>query len=170
MNHFNQMYSWLYNSKIVKQAASMNDFDEALACIQDVLDIDGSMAGEYFDDYDRKRWWLMLADRRRLLLDGYIAVETYLDDDNYLSTPQYRQLIWAGRDRVRRQFNDLCLSKPLSTRALNCLASAEILSLRELTETSEAELLKTPNLGKKTVAEIKGLLGEINLTLREETQ
>jgi hypothetical protein len=63
--------------EILASAARMDDFDEALACIQDVLDIDGSMAGEYFDETNRECWGLMESNDRRALLSGYVDFETY---------------------------------------------------------------------------------------------
>ena len=61
----------------VPNAARISDFDEALACIQDALDIDGSMAGEYFDKYNGECWGLMPSNDRRALLSGYVDFETY---------------------------------------------------------------------------------------------
>lgn len=56
----------------------------------------------------------------------------------------------------------------LSVRSYNCLKRAGINTVEELTNKTESEMMKVRNLGKKSLAEIKGKLGELNLSLREE--
>jgi DNA-directed RNA polymerase subunit alpha len=53
----------------------------------------------------------------------------------------------------------------LSVRAYNCLKTANIRTIADLVQKSEAELLKTKNFGKKSLNEIKGILGEMALSL-----
>jgi DNA-directed RNA polymerase subunit alpha len=53
----------------------------------------------------------------------------------------------------------------LSVRASNCLKTANIRSIADLVQKSEAELLKTKNFGKKSLNEIKTILGEMGLHL-----
>src|SRR5207249_5688582 len=53
----------------------------------------------------------------------------------------------------------------LSVRASNCLKSANIRTIAELVPRTEAELLKTKNFGKKSLNEIKTVLGEMGLSL-----
>ena len=53
----------------------------------------------------------------------------------------------------------------LSVRASNCLKTASIRSIADLVQKSEAELLKTKNFGKKSLNEIKTILGEMGLAL-----
>src|SRR5437870_1197843 len=53
----------------------------------------------------------------------------------------------------------------LSVRASNCLKSANIRTIAELVPKTEAELLKTKNFGKKSLNEIKTVLGEMGLSL-----
>ena len=53
----------------------------------------------------------------------------------------------------------------LSVRAYNCLKTANIRSIADLVQKSEAELLKTKNFGKKSLNEIKSILGEMALSL-----
>src|SRR5438067_1819100 len=53
----------------------------------------------------------------------------------------------------------------LSVRASNCLKSANIRTIAELVPKTEAELLKTKNFGKKSLNEIKTILGEMGLSL-----
>jgi DNA-directed RNA polymerase subunit alpha len=53
----------------------------------------------------------------------------------------------------------------LSVRAYNCLKTANIRTIADLVQKSEAELLKTKNFGKKSLNEIKTILGDMNLSL-----
>ena len=53
----------------------------------------------------------------------------------------------------------------LSVRASNCLKTANIRTIADLVQKSEAELLKTKNFGKKSLNEIKTILGEMGLAL-----
>ncbi len=53
----------------------------------------------------------------------------------------------------------------LSVRAYNCLKTANIRTIADLVQKTEAELLKTKNFGKKSLNEIKGILGEMGLFL-----
>jgi DNA-directed RNA polymerase subunit alpha len=53
----------------------------------------------------------------------------------------------------------------LSVRAYNCLKTANIRTIADLVQKSEAELLKTKNFGKKSLNEIKTILGEMQLSL-----
>jgi DNA-directed RNA polymerase subunit alpha len=53
----------------------------------------------------------------------------------------------------------------LSVRASNCLKTANIRTIADLVQKSEGELLKTKNFGKKSLNEIKTILGEMGLSL-----
>jgi len=53
----------------------------------------------------------------------------------------------------------------LSVRASNCLKTANIRTIADLVQKTEAELLKTKNFGKKSLNEIKTILGEMSLSL-----
>jgi len=53
----------------------------------------------------------------------------------------------------------------LSVRSANCLKNAGIKLIGELVSKSEAEMLKTQNFGRKSLNEIKDILGEMGLTL-----
>ena len=53
----------------------------------------------------------------------------------------------------------------LSVRASNCLKTANIRTIADLVQRSESELLKTKNFGKKSLNEIKTILGEMGLAL-----
>jgi DNA-directed RNA polymerase subunit alpha len=53
----------------------------------------------------------------------------------------------------------------LSVRASNCLKTANIRTIADLVQKTESELLKTKNFGKKSLNEIKTILGEMGLSL-----
>lgn len=53
----------------------------------------------------------------------------------------------------------------LTVRSANCLKAEDICYIGDLVQRSEMELLKTPNLGKKSLNEIKAVLAEHGLTL-----
>ncbi len=53
----------------------------------------------------------------------------------------------------------------LSVRSANCLQNANIRFIYELVQKTEAEMLKTKNFGRKSLNEIKEILGEMGLGL-----
>ncbi len=53
----------------------------------------------------------------------------------------------------------------LTVRSANCLKAESIYYIGDLIQKTEAELLKTPNLGKKSLTEIKDVLGSRGLSL-----
>src|SRR5262244_37640 len=77
----------------------------------------------------------------------------------------------ADRDEVRprTELNENLFRNvdelELSVRASNCLKTANIRTIADLVQKSEGELLKTKNFGKKSLNEIKTILGEMGLHL-----
>jgi DNA-directed RNA polymerase subunit alpha len=53
----------------------------------------------------------------------------------------------------------------LTVRSANCLKAENIYYIGDLVQRTEAELLKTPNLGKKSLTEIKDVLSKYKLSL-----
>jgi len=53
----------------------------------------------------------------------------------------------------------------LTVRSANCLKSENIMYIGNLVQCSESDLLKTPNLGRKSLTEIKAALASRNLSL-----
>ncbi len=53
----------------------------------------------------------------------------------------------------------------LTVRSANCIKAENVVYIGDLVQRSEAELLKTPNLGKKSLSEIKTVLAEKGLSL-----
>ncbi len=60
-----------------------------------------------------------------------------------------------------RQVDDL----ELTVRSANCLKAENIFFIGDLVQRTEMELLKTPNLGKKSLTEIKDVLAQRSLSL-----
>ena len=53
----------------------------------------------------------------------------------------------------------------LTVRSANCLKAENIYYIGDLVQRTEVELLKTPNLGKKSLTEIKDVLASKGLSL-----
>ncbi len=53
----------------------------------------------------------------------------------------------------------------LSVRSYNCLKNSDIKSIRDLVQKTESEMLKTKNFGRKSLNEIKDILGTMGLSL-----
>jgi DNA-directed RNA polymerase subunit alpha len=68
-----------------------------------------------------------------------------------------------------QEFNDALFKRvdelELSVRSQNCLQNAGIEYIYQLVEKSEAEMLKTKNFGRKSLNEIKEILGDLSLSL-----
>ena len=70
----------------------------------------------------------------------------------------------------RRDEIDPILVRPvddleLTVRSANCLKAENIYCIGDLIQRTEVELLKTPNLGKKSLTEIKDVLASRGLSL-----
>ena len=72
-------------------------------------------------------------------------------------------------NKVRNDFDPLLLRPvddlELTVRSANCLKAENIYYIGDLVQKSENELLKTPNLGKKSLTEIKDVLAVRSLSL-----
>jgi len=72
-------------------------------------------------------------------------------------------------DQVNNDFDPLLLRPvddlELTVRSANCLKAENIYYIGDLVQKSENELLKTPNLGKKSLTEIKDVLATRTLSL-----
>ncbi len=73
-------------------------------------------------------------------------------------------------EEVKSQEIDPILLRPiddleLTVRSANCLKAESILYIGDLVQRTEVDLLKTPNLGKKSLTEIKDVLAQHDLSL-----
>jgi DNA-directed RNA polymerase subunit alpha len=69
------------------------------------------------------------------------------------------------QDAVIEHLNKSVDELELSVRSYNCLKNANIRTIGELVTRSEAEMLKTKNFGRKSLNEIKEILGGMGLSL-----
>ena len=58
----------------------------------------------------------------------------------------------------------------LSVRSANCLKNDNILYIGDLVQKSESDMLRTPNFGRKSLNEIKEVLGQMGLNLGMDVQ
>jgi DNA-directed RNA polymerase subunit alpha len=68
-------------------------------------------------------------------------------------------------DKMGEQLNRSVEELELSVRSYNCLKNANIQTIGELVHKTEAEMLRTKNFGRKSLNEIKEILGTIGLSL-----
>src|SRR3954452_9948624 len=72
----------------------------------------------------------------------------------------------SGKPQIRNEnLNRSVEELELSVRSYNCLKNANIQSIGELVQKTEAEMLKTKNFGRKSLNEIKEILGTMGLSL-----
>jgi DNA-directed RNA polymerase subunit alpha len=67
----------------------------------------------------------------------------------------------VANENLNRRVDEL----ELSVRSANCLQNANIRFIGELVQKSESEMLRTKNFGRKSLNEIKEILGEMGLSL-----
>src|SRR5574340_189672 len=85
---------------------------------------------------------------------------------NFEEVPeQPEEIADRGMDKMNEILNRSVEELELSVRSYNCLKNANIQTIGELVQKSEAEMLKTKNFGRKSLNEIKDILGEMGLSL-----
>jgi DNA-directed RNA polymerase alpha subunit len=55
----------------------------------------------------------------------------------------------------------------ISVRAYNCFVSLNIKTIRDLIQHTESDLLRVPNFGRKSLNEVKNILADLRLSLRD---
>lgn len=96
--------------------------------------------------------------RAATILQQQIAVFVDLEQDSKPEPKQEREEI---DPILLRPVDDL----ELTVRSANCLKAENIYYIGDLVQRTEVELLKTPNLGKKSLTEIKDVLASKGLSL-----
>lgn len=86
-----------------------------------------------------------------VLLDATVSAETEAPADQ---EPEIDPVLLSPVDDLE-----------LTVRSANCLKAENIMFIGDLVQRTEVELLKTPNLGKKSLNEIKDVLAERGLSL-----
>jgi DNA-directed RNA polymerase subunit alpha len=85
---------------------------------------------------------------------------------NFEESPEISEEISENYADPRLEHLDRSVEElELSVRSYNCLKNANIQSIRELVQKSESEMLKTKNFGRKSLNEIKEILGRMGLGL-----
>src|SRR3954467_3439051 len=83
---------------------------------------------------------------------------------NFEETPE---VVEEPAERAMNQMNEVLNRSveelELSVRSYNCLKNANIQSIGDLVQKSEAEMLRTKNFGRKSLNEIKEILGGLGL-------
>jgi len=80
------------------------------------------------------------------------------------SEPQQFEESQEEKDKINENLYRTVEELELSVRSANCLKNAGIKLIGELVSKTEAEMLKTQNFGRKSLNEIKDILGEMGLT------
>jgi len=100
----------------------------------------------------------ILDDQFALLVDFSVVLSAPAEGTETGTEPPVRSEV---NEHLFRNVDEL----ELSVRASNCLKTANIRTIADLVQKTESELLKTKNFGKKSLNEIKTILGEMGLSL-----
>lgn len=110
---------------------------------------------------------MAVADASRILDDQFALLVDFPSTPP--APPEGTETDDAGEPVVRSEVNEHLFRNvdelELSVRASNCLKTANIRTIADLVQKTESELLKTKNFGKKSLNEIKTILGEMGLSL-----
>ena len=121
-------------------------------------------------DYDRlilEIWTNKSINPKDALLYAANILSKHLDVFvNYGKLPEEEEIGETEEDqelyeKLRQPISEL----ELSVRSANCLEEARIKSIGDLVQKTEMEMLKYRNFGKKSLAEINGILGSMSLSL-----
>lgn len=96
--------------------------------------------------------------RAATILQKQIAVFVDLEQERKIEKKEHREEV---DPILLRPVDDL----ELTVRSANCLKAENIYYIGDLVQRTEVELLKTPNLGKKSLTEIKDVLASKGLSL-----
>ena len=91
----------------------------------------------------------------------YCQLEPFVDLGSKLTVKPEEPEEPKVPDILKRPVDDL----ELTVRSANCLKAEAIHYIGDLVQRTEVELLRTPNLGKKSLSEIKDVLAQRNLSL-----
>jgi len=106
---------------------------------------------------------LAIAEASRILEDHFELLTAFPAGSVAEEEVPHGEVVPRGElnDNLLRNVDEL----ELSVRASNCLKTANIRTIADLVQKTEPELLKTKNFGKKSLNEIKTILGEMGLAL-----
>jgi DNA-directed RNA polymerase subunit alpha len=89
----------------------------------------------------------------------------FINFDEESAEPEIEQDTEEDKPPINKNLDRSVEDLELSVRSANCLKNAELNYIGQLVQKSEAEMLKTKNFGRKSLNEIKQLLGEMDLSL-----
>lgn len=92
------------------------------------------------------------------LLSEHLSIFINFENEKFQKSP-------AAKSNIDLNLFKTIDSLELTVRSANCLKSENIYYIGDLIQKNEIELLKMPNLGKKSLTEIKNVLLKHNLTL-----
>jgi len=95
------------------------------------------------------------------ILKDQLSVFLNFEEDVEQAVPVAEEVPAQFNPNLYRSVEEL----ELSVRSANCLQNANIKYIYELVQKTEAEMLKTKNFGRKSLNEIKDILGEMGLSL-----
>ena len=90
----------------------------------------------------------------------------YLEDAKKIENETKLKFISENFGKLSMNINDIAFN----VRTQNCLNNLSIVDVGELIQLSENYLLKSPNFGRKSLSEIKGILKNIDLSLDTEIE
>lgn len=101
-----------------------------------------------------------IAQAAHILVDqlGLFVGENLVIEEEEVKLEEPRSKL---NDNLFRRIDEI----ELSVRSANCLENADIKYIGELVQKTEAEMLRTKNFGRKSLNEIKEILGEMGLSL-----
>ncbi len=86
----------------------------------------------------------------------------------FINFEEVQEVMEEPAERALNQMNEILNRSveelELSVRSYNCLKNANIQTIGDLVQKSEAEMLRTKNFGRKSLNEIKEILGNLGLT------
>ena len=95
-------------------------------------------------------------------------LELFVDMTEHVN--EVEVMVETKEDETEKVLETTVEEMDLSVRSYNCLKRAGIDTVEQLVEYTEGQLLKVRNLGKKSLAEIKEKLGDLDLELKDEEE
>lgn len=130
---------WVENARVGQET----DYDKL------ILDVttDGSVSPEDAVAYSAK------------ILKDHLNIFINFEEEGEIIVPESEEAEEKFNENLLRSVNEL----ELSVRSANCLKNADIQTIADLVQRSEGDMLKTKNFGRKSLNEIKDILGEMGL-------
>jgi DNA-directed RNA polymerase subunit alpha len=92
-------------------------------------------------------------------LSSFVELEPVVEEEPQPTSDDFPVMYLSAVDELE-----------LTVRSANCLKAEQIYYIGDLIQKSEQDLLRTPNLGRKSLNEIKEVLTEKNLELGTEIE